>query len=437
MSEVYDYIILGAGPGGYEIAADLANEGKKVAIVEKNLPGGTCLNRGCIPTKCLCASAERALALSEDAEFGVVVGDFNLDYSKAVERMRKVVDGLRDNVRAVIGKCDLFEGEGVLMPGRKVKVGENIIEGHKIFIATGSKPASLPIPGAELAVDSDKFLALDELPKRLCIVGGGVIGMEFASIAAAFGCEVTVVEYCKEILPPFDKDIAKRLRSQLSRRGVKTIVGAAVKAIGEGMYVEYEGKKGLERVDCDMVLIAVGRRPVLPQGCEEAGVKVSPRGFVETDERMMTSAEGIYAIGDVNGRCMLAHAASAQARVAAGMDVNLDIIPSAVFTTPEAAMVGLTEDQCKTREINYKVGKNSYASNGKALAMGEGEGTVKMIFDPESRQILGCHILGAHASDLVAEVAAAMFARTTVDEIRVSLVHGHPTLSEIILRACN
>ncbi len=434
---VSDIIIIGGGPGGYEIAAEAAAEGKKVTLIERHLLGGTCLNRGCIPTKCLCASASAILTVKQCAEFGIDVEGFTTDYSRAVSRAGEVMDRLRRGISQMLAKVEVVHGEARLAPGRKAIVGGEEYTAPTILIATGSRPASLPIEGAELAMTSDDFLSLTSLPARVCIIGGGVIGMEFASVIAAFGSEVTVVEYCPEILPPFDKEVAKRLRSTLSRRGVKTIVGARVTAIRPGMEVAYTGKKGEATVSCDAVIMAVGRRAVVPDGCEEAGVKLTPRGFIDTDELMRTSAEGIYAVGDVNGRCMLAHAASAQARVALGEDVDLEYIPSAVFTIPECAMVGLTEEQCVAEGIGYESAKAMFAANGKALAMGEGDGFLKVLYSPVTRMMLGCHVIGPHASDLVAEATAFMVDGTNIDEIARGVVHGHPTLSEMLAAACN
>lgn len=444
-----DIIIIGGGPGGYEIAAEAAAEGKKVTLIERDLLGGTCLNRGCIPTKCLCASASAILTVKNCAEFGVNIEGFSTDYSRAVSRAGEVMDRLRRGISQMLAKVNVVQGEASLrlqpengkkeepgFSGPKVIVGEEEYAAPVILIATGSKPASLPIEGAELAMSSDDFLKLTSLPGRVCIIGGGVIGMEFASILAAFGVEVTVVEYCQEILPPFDKEVAKRLRSTLSRRGVKTIVGAKVTAVREGMEVVYTGKKGEATVDCDAVIMAVGRKPVVPEGCEEVGIKLTPRGFIDVDDEMRTSVNGVYAVGDVNGKCMLAHAASAQARVALGEDVDMEYIPSAVFTIPECAMVGLTEEQCTSEGIGYATAKAMFAANGKALAMGEGDGFVKVIYSPATRLMLGCHVIGPHASDLVAEATAFMVDGTNIDEIARGVVHGHPTLSEMLAAAC-
>ena len=466
-----DLIIIGAGPGGYELAAEAARAGKKVVLIEKDQMGGTCLNRGCIPTKCLLASASALLTVQKAAEFGIDVELVGTHYNHAVERMRQVVsqlqqgiDSLLKDVTVVHGEASFgtipyvpVEGDHVEAPmactlhaedGAKVRVPIVEVNGEEytadqIVIATGSRPAMLPIPGAELAMTSDDLLKLDTLPGSIVIIGGGVIGMEFASILAAFGTQVTVIEYCKEILPPFDSEVAKRLRTTLSRRGVKTIVGAAVKEIAKGgdddasVIVTYAGKKGDESIACEAALMAVGRAPVVPDGCEAAGIAIGKRGFIEVDSQMQTTAPGVYAIGDVNGKCMLAHAASAQGRIAMGEDVDIEYIPSAVFTIPECAMVGITEDQCKKEEINYAAAKSMFAGNGKALAMGEGEGFVKVLYSPATRMLLGVHVIGPHASDIVAEATACMTQGVTVDEIATAIVHGHPTLSEAFSAACS
>ncbi len=465
-----DLIIIGGGPGGYEIAAEAARAGRNVILFEKGDLGGTCLNRGCIPTKCLLASANTALTVKDAAKMGVSIDGFSLHYDLATARMRQVVDQLRSGIDMLLKDvtvikaeaslaahrvwpsdqgdehvpapeaCDIHEnpdGEKTELPCVTADGKEYVAD--QIIIATGSQPASLPIEGAQLAITSDEFLALDALPQSVAIIGGGVIGMEFASILAAFDVPVTVVEYCKEILPSFDREVAKRLRTTLGRRGVKCIVGAGVKRLeaeGKATALYYDGKKGEEKIVVDTVIMAVGRRPVVPEGCAEAGVNLTPKGFIEVDPLMRTSAPGVYAVGDVNGRCMLAHAAAAQARIAMGDDVDIDYIPSAVFTIPECAMVGLTEEQCQSEGIDYHVGKSMFAANGKALAMGEGEGFVKVLYSPATRLLLGVHIIGPHAADIVAEATACMAEGTTADDIATAIVHGHPTLSEAFAAAC-
>jgi dihydrolipoamide dehydrogenase len=349
--------------------------------------------------------------------------------------MQKVIAGLQDGVRAALKDVEVINGTARLAADRKVIVGDQVLTAKQIIIATGSQPARLRIEGAELAQTSDDFLKSDKLPASVAVIGGGVIGIEFASILAAFGVEVTVIEFCKEILPPFDAEIAKRLRTYLTRRGIKIITGAAVKAIKPGFEVIYEGKKGDVSVSAEQVIMAVGRRPVLPEGLAEAGVELTERGYIKVNPLMETTAPGIYAIGDVNGKCMLAHAASAQGRVAMGVDVALDLVPSVVFSVPEAAMVGMTEAQCEAENVEYAVAKTMYGVNGKAHAMGETDGIVKIIYSTKTRCILGVHVVGEHAADLAAEAYQLIHNLNTVEEVRDEMIHAHPTLSELIVMA--
>lgn len=431
-SERYDYIIIGAGPGGYELAAGLANDGKRVALIEKDSLGGTCLNRGCIPTKCLCASADALTTAREAARFGVECQAPTLNFTAVRRRVDQVVATLADRIKALLTKTDLYRGEARLLGNGRVDVNGQQIEADRIVIATGSRPAVLPVPGAEYALTSDELLAIEQLPESAVIIGGGVIGIEFASVLCAMGVDVTVVEYCKEILPGFDSDVAKRLRTMLSRKGISFVTGAEVTAIrDEGHEVCYKNRKGETSVWADISVMAVGRRPVLPEGLEAAGVELTQRGFIKVDCDMLTSADGIYAVGDVNGLCMLAHAASAQSRIVAGEEVDLDVIPSAVFCKPEAAMVGLGEDACAARGIACKSIKRNFASNGKALAMGEDEGMAKIVYSPDDGLLLGMQIVGPHAADLIAECAALLHCRATLDTLH-SLIHAHPTLSEVL-----
>jgi len=441
---MFDIIIIGAGPGGYETAADAAAHGLSVAIVERDQMGGTCLNRGCIPTKALCRNAEVINLMREAEVWGLKTGEMTFDYAPVFERKEAVVKQLREGVEMLMGAPGItaIKGEAILKDANTVVVNGEEYSAKNIIIATGSAPRGLPIPGAELAMTSDDILAMETLPKSLCIVGGGVIGMEFAAVFSTFGVEVTVIEYCKEILPPFDKDVAKRLKTVLSKRGIKIITGAAVNGISQGedgMTVTYELKGKPQSVTCEKVLMSVGRQPVLPQGLDTVGVTVGRRG-IEVDDNMMTNVKGVYAIGDVNGRMMLAHAASAQGQRALHAilgkadDIKLDIVPSAVFTVPELAMVGLTEEQCAEKGLDVTVKKAFFRSNGKAVAMNETDGLIKMIVDNATRQIVGCHICGAHAADLIQEVVTAMNAGATVDLLTRS-IHGHPTLSEVMLTA--
>lgn len=439
--EKSDLIIIGAGPGGYETAVEGAALGKKVTLIERDQPGGTCLNRGCIPTKTLCRSAEVAMTLANAGEFGFTDVSASLDFAKVMERKDKVVEELREGVRTLLKDVNVVYGDAKFRSASEVEINGVTYTAPQIIIATGSVPALLPIPGKELALTSDEILSIDSLPKSLCVIGGGVIGMEFASIFAAFGTEVTVLEYCKEILPPFDAEIAKRLRMSLKRRGINIITAAEVTSITEGPVVNYLVKGKEKSVSAEMVLMAVGRRPNLPEGITDAGAKLNRNAIAVNDDMTVVFEDGkapadvkVYAIGDVNGRCMLAHAATRQGMVALGLADPTDVVPSAVFTVPECAMVGLTEECCIQDGRNVRIGKATFRANGKALAMGEPDGLVKMIVDADTDAILGCHICGAHAADLIQEVATAMQSGLKASAIS-STVHAHPTLTEVALAA--
>lgn len=430
-----DNIIIGAGPGGYELAAMLAARGESVVLIERDSNGGTCLNRGCIPTKCLAATAEMAENCRKAATFGIECGEVSVNYSVAKARMTSVIDALRDGVDSLLRDVECIHGTAVVAADRCVTVnGETLQATRRLVIATGSAPASLPIDGADLAITSDQVLALDRLPASAVIIGGGVIGLEFASIWAALGVDVTVVEYCREVLPAFDPEIAKRLRSMLTRRGIHFAVSTAVKSISRDsdtmLKVCADGKRGSVEFIAETVVMAVGRRPVVPDGCSEAGVQLNSRGFITVDELMRTTADGVYAIGDCNGLCMLAHAATAQARVVADGDAtefDSAAIPSVVFTLPEAATVGPTPETLIANGIAIETTKRSFTALGKAMAMGEPDGVVKIVREADSGRTLAVSIIGPHASDLIAEATAM------VTGCGNGFVHAHPTLSEILM----
>lgn len=433
----FDNIIIGSGPAGYHLASVLASRGESVAVVERDAPGGTCLNRGCIPTKCLCASASAILSVAKAAAVGVDIEGVRLDFGRAMAHKESVVANLQRAVENAISGCTIIRGEARLVPGPAVEVGgETYQASHRLVIATGSAPAILPVEGAGLAITSDEALSLTSLPASVAIIGGGVIGMEFASIFSAMGVQVTVIEYCKEILPPFDPDPAKRLRTAMSRRGVRFVTGAAVSRIERsesGLRVVYSAKRGEDSVEASTVLMAVGRRPAVPAGAAEIGISLTPRGFIEVDGMMQTSVPGVYAIGDVNGLSMLAHSAYAQANVVADADPTLfreKAVPSVVFTEPELAMVGPTPAQLDAAGISYRTVRRQYASNGKACASGEAEGIVKILVDDQDT-VLGVTILGAHAADLIAEATILVTDRRTLADVPRRYIHAHPTLSEL------
>ncbi len=415
-----DVIIIGCGPGGMDAASAAFAAGLDTVVIERAEAGGTCLNRGCIPTKSLCHWAD-VLRIAPGA----------LTWSDALQRKADVVATLRERVKGSMQSGgNYITGEARFTVDGCVEVNGETFSAPKIIIATGSAPAKLNVPGAELCIDSDQLLNLEKLPHSIAIIGGGVIGVELACVLNAFGVRVTVLEYCKELLPNFDKDISKRLKTAMSRSGINVVTSATVTGIREGKIVDYELKGKPCEVEADEVLMAVGRRPVLPEGIEALGIKVE-RGAIVVDDNFMTSVNGIYAVGDVNARLMLAHAASAQASRVMGHKVNIDVVPAAAFTHPECAMVGLTEEQCKAAGMDIAVSKALFRSNGKAMSMEADDGIVKLIIDRNTRKLVGAHICGPHAADLIQEPALAMSAGLTIDAI-AETIHAHPTLGEVV-----
>ena len=427
-----DIIIIGSGPGGYRTAGYALQQGKQVVIIEKAEAGGTCLNSGCIPTKCLAHDAEANAS----------------DFPAAAERKRNVMNQLRQGIEQLLSApgITLVRGEATFKDARTVTVDGIDYEADDIIIATGSSSKMPPVEGIDnpRVITSTEALNFQTLPAEIVIIGAGVIGMEFASILSRFGAKVSVIEYLKECLPVIDKDIAKRVRKQIEKlQGVTFYMDSAVKAINDNEVVFVSNKNGKEtRLECPAcpVLIATGRKPNIEGlNLEAAGVEYSPKGITVNDN-MLTSVPHIYAIGDVTGRQMLAHAATfmgfraVNAIVGKADRIRFDIMPSAIFTYPEAAAVGLTEDQCKQQGIECRALKGYYRANGKALAIDEPEGMVKLIAGADDR-ILGCTSYGAHSADIVQEVTAYMNCNATVADIAYS-VHIHPTLSEILQDAC-
>ena len=407
-----DLLIIGAGPGGYRAAEYAAKQGLQVVIVEQDEVGGTCLNRGCIPTKTYVHSAS---------------------FAEAYERQQQVVQQLRSGVEGILSApgITLLRGHAEFADVHTVSVGSDLVTARNIIIATGSSAKLLPLPDINdpRLVTSTGLLQLQTLPRRLAIIGAGVIGMEFASVFQRFGSEVQVIEYLKECLPMLDSDIAKRLRKLLEKRGIKFQMKTAVQSLAD--------------IDADVILMATGRK-ANTDGLNLAAAGITPEvNGLSVDDHMMI-APGLYAIGDVNGRQMLAHAAEMQAVRAVNHilgrtdGIRFDIMPAAIFTEPEAACVGPSEDQLKASGAAYRCHKSFWRANGKALAMNAAEGMLKLLTAPmadgSDERIVGCHAYGAHAADIVQEVSVLMCRDTTVGKLR-DMVHIHPTLGEILRAA--
>ena len=426
-----DLLIIGSGPGGYRAAGYAARNGLSVVVAERDQAGGTCLNAGCIPTKCLAHDASAAPS----------------DFASAMERKALVTQQLRTGVEQLLSATGitLVKGQAAFTDEHTVTIGDTTVEADNIIIATGSESRMPPITGIDnpRVITSTEALQLQSLPETMVIVGAGVIGMEFASILARFGSKVTVIEYLKECLPMFDKDIAKRLRKAIEKQGVTFFMDSAVSEITDEEVIFKSNKTGAEtRLPCAgaPVLIATGRKPsVEGLNLEAAVVDYDTKG-IKTDDCLRTSQPHIYAIGDVTGKQMLAHAATAMGFRAVNTilgksdKIRLDIMPSAVFTYPEAATVGLSEDACKQLGKPCKCLKGYYRANGKALAIAEPEGMVKITADTDGT-ILGCTAYGAHSADMVQEIAALMNCNATTDDL-ASIIHIHPTLSEILQDMC-
>lgn len=436
-----DLIIIGSGPGGYHTAVYAAKNGLNVTVIEKAHAGGTCLNCGCIPTKAFCHDADKIETVTE------YLGQHpEVDFSRIAARKNSVIEQLRDSVEALMGMPGItfVRGRARLKNAKTIEVNGEEYTADNIIIATGSHAKLLPIEGidCEGVMTSTELLDVAAVPARLCIIGAGVIGMEFASVFRSFGSEVTVVEFLKECLPVLDSDIAKRVRKSIEKRGVEFFMQAGVKKIersGQTLTVTFERKGKETTVDADAVLVATGREANISDlGLDSAGVKFDRNG-IHVDDNMQTNVKGIYAVGDVNGRIMLAHAAYAQGiRAVNNMlgkndELRFDIMPSAVFTNPEAACIGLSEDYCKANGLNFVVHKSFYRSNGKALASDAADGMVKLLAD-ENGLITGCHAYGAHSSDIIQEVTAIMNYHGSVNDLH-NIIHTHPTLSEVLQAA--
>ena len=447
--KAYDLIVIGAGPGGYEAAFEAADLGMKTALVEKEALGGTCLNHGCIPTKSLLHAAELYRSLSSAKAFGISADKVSFDVARMQEKKNESVLQLRKGIEASAAKkkIDLYPGKAVLCKDRTVSVrtdgAETILRGEKILLATGSRPAIPPIPGIDLpgVVTSDELLEFDRRPDRLVIIGGGVIGVEFASLYEALGTSVTVIEAMPQLLPNLDREIAQSLKMLLKKRGVLVFTGGRVQAIRQNadgsLRCEFNGD---QFTDADTVLVCVGRRPYTEGLFAEGAQPETDRGRILTDRYGETTLPGVYAVGDVTGGAMLAHAASAAGKNAvrrmAGLDACADtrFIPSCIYTVPEIACVGMTADEAKAAGIAADSKKALMTANGKTVLTSAERGYIRVVFEKETGKLLGAQMMCERASDMIGEFALALTAGMTVSEM-ARAVRPHPTFSEAITEA--
>ena len=451
MEERYDLAVIGAGPGGYEAAIRAAQLGLKVAIIEEKDFGGTCLNWGCIPTKSLLHSAEVYQTVLNSGRFGVHAGPVGFDYEEIAKRKDTVVRQLRSGVESLLKSngCTMIKGRATFLDQRTLAVDgaqKQTVQADHILIATGSRPFRPPIHGIDgpKVLDSDGVLALKSCPEKIIIIGGGVIGVEFSTVFANLGKEVTIIEMMDMILPGIDLEIAALLRRSLEKKGIKIYTGAKVTQIRSLEQAEctFQQDGQEHKVTGDQVIVAIGRKPNTEAlGLEKAGVKTE-RGFIRTDDYLQTSVPGIYAIGDVIGKTLLAHVASAQGLVAAAnitgkrRRMNNQVIPGCIYTSPEIASVGLTESEALKLGRPVGIGRFPVQANGKSMILDEKEGLVKIITDQQTGEILGAHIMAPRASDLIGELCVAMRLESTIEEVGET-IHPHPTVSEMIREAAD
>lgn len=443
----YDVIVLGAGPGGYECAIRCAQFGKKTALVEARELGGTCLNRGCIPTKALLHSAEMFENASNAGNCGVTTGEVSFDFARIAEYKDSVVQKLRTGIAGLekAHGVKVISGFGEVVDNHTLDVDGERISFDKLILATGSSPARPPIPGidGENVVTSDEILTMDKLPESFVIIGGGVIGIEFATLFATLGKPVTVIEMMPSILPGVDSDIVRVLSRVLKKKNVNVINNAKVTGIngGETVTVNYELNGQEKTAEGCCCIVSVGRRAMTSGiGLDSLGIEMN-RAFVNVDEHCRTNVENIFAIGDITGKIQLAHVASAQGLVAAanacGHDevIDYDIVPSCIYTSPEIAFVGLSEDKCKAQGIEYKVGSYNVAGNGRAMIMGDALGTAKLIASPDGK-LLGAQLMCPRATDMIAELAMVLKLGGSIEDISHT-IHPHPTVSESVAEAAH
>ena len=444
----FDVIVLGSGPGGYVTAIRASQLGLKTAVVEKENLGGVCLNWGCIPTKALLKSAQVFDYIKHAEDYGINVSEFDKDFTKVVHRSRSVADGMSKGVQFLMkkNKIEIIDGYGTLKPGKKVEVDGQTYSADHIIIATGARSRELPsLPqDGKKVIGYREAMTLKEQPKSLIVVGSGAIGVEFSNFYNSMGTEVTIVEYLPHLVPLEDEEVSKQFEKIFKKSGINVMTNASLESVdtsGKGVVATIKTKKGTEELSADMVLSAVGIAANIDNiGLEEVGI-VTDKGKIMVDEFYRTNIPGYYAIGDVVPGPALAHVASAEGITCveniAGMHaepIDYGNIPGCTYTNPEIASVGLTEAQAKEQGYEIKVGKFPFSASGKASASGAKDGFVKVIFDAKYGEWLGCHMIGAGVTDMIAEAVVARKLETTGHEV-LKAIHPHPTMSEAVMEA--
>lgn len=446
MSKIYDLVVIGAGPGGYVAAIRAAQRGGKVCVIEKDRVGGICLNQGCIPTKALISCLHVLSGIKEASVFGIEVAHYSVNFRRMVDRSREIVQRLRGGIEYLFKqrKITLLKGAGKVIEPTAVEVDGQRVGAKHIIIATGSSPKTLPFLEFDNArfLSSDDILTMDEVPSRLLIVGGGVMGCEFSSIFSQLGSQVTIVELMPQILPAEDEEIAKKLEVHLKKKKIEIFTATTIEKIKrEEKKLSVELSNG-KKVEPEKILICVGRTlNSRGLGLEELGIEMEGES-IRVNDHLQTNIPTIFAVGDVVGGFLLAHIASYEGTVAAenifGQDKTTDyrVVPHCIFTDPEIATVGMSEEGAREAGFEVRIGKFPFTAAGKAHAMGETEGFVKIVADATTDEVLGGQIIGHHASDLIAEVALAMKLRAKVSDI-ADTIHGHPTLAESVMEAAH
>lgn len=453
----YDVIVIGAGPGGYTAALQAAKNGQKTAVIERESLGGVCLNVGCIPSKSLLKNAELARTLRKDSKaFGISCENLSLDYASAVQRSRKVSKRLNQGVAFLLKNAgvDVFFGTAAFTDAHSLRVLmndgiEEDFRAENIIIACGTKPVEIPgmLPDGEKILNYRQAILQEKLPNRVVIIGGGAIGVEFATIWNSYGASVTIVEMQSRLMPNEDAEAGAELERSFKKQGIKIKTGTALSGVDktdDGVLVRLKQGETESTVEADQVVIVVGFRSNAPElGLDKAGVSMNARGWIETDEMCRTSVPGIYAIGDVAGKVLLAHAAEAMGRMVGDLiagkapkPLRYDLMPHATYSHPQVASFGYTEESAKAAGVEYKVGKAGFIANGKALGLGENEGWVKLLCDAQTDALIGAVMVGPEVSELLPELSLAAAHGLTAGDIALN-VHAHPTLSEVIMEAAS